>query len=231
MLQLITLLAISWLLIWLFEKRQLSVLGLIPTKRVLIWSVMLLLVSALIAAASFALRMLIIQEDYMMNPALTVRSVWINTWYQFRTVFTEELLCRGALLYILIQRIGSKKSILITALLFAVLHWLNAGIWGDGAQLILVFLFTFIMGLLLAYAFVKSGSLVTPLAIHFGWNWVQNYAFPESATGSHLFILAAPPPVVTISYLAFFTMLFLPKVLVLLVNYGLIKIYPQGTSA
>ena len=231
MIQLVVLLALSWLLIWFFEKKHLSVLGLIPTKRILLWSSILLLVSALIAATAFVLRSWIIQEAYILNPAASAHSVLMNTWYQFRTVFTEELLCRGALLYILIQRIGSKKSILVTAFLFAVLHLLNAGIWGDGVQLILVFLFTFIMGLLLAFAFVKSGSLLTPLAIHFGWNWVQNYAFPESATGSHLFILSAPAPVVTISYLAFFTMMFLPKVLVLLVDYGIIRIYPKAPAS
>lgn len=227
MLQLTVLLAVSWLLIWMFEKKHLSVLGLLPTKRLLLLGGILLVVSLFIAASAFLLRMYIVQEHYVLNPSTSLRSVLLNTGYQFRTVFTEELLCRGALLYILLQRFGSKRAILTTSLIFAALHWMNAGVWGDWIQLLLVFLFTFVMGLLLAYAYVRTGSLWMPLAIHLGWNWVQNYAFPGTAPGAHLFILSAPPPSVTISYLAFFTMLLLPKVLIIGVNYWMLNRHPQ----
>jgi membrane protease YdiL (CAAX protease family) len=92
----------------------------------------------------------------------------------------------------------------------------------------IIFVFTFLMGLLLAYAYAKTFSLIIPFAIHFGWNLTQNYIFPDTATGNHIFILASPPPTVTISYIAFFTMLFLPKIAILLVNYLIIKKHPQA---
>jgi hypothetical protein len=151
------------------------------------------------------------QEAYVLSPSLTAKSVFLETRYQVRTVLTEELLCRGALLYTLIRRIGQAKAVLISSLIFAVLHWLNAGVLGNPVQMILVFAFTFTMGFLLAYAYARSFSLLLPFAIHFGWNLVQNYVFPDTPTGQHLFVLAAPPPEVTISYLAFFTMLLAPK--------------------
>ncbi|HCR48459.1 MAG TPA: hypothetical protein DIW24_02445, partial [Bacteroidetes bacterium] len=56
---------------------------------------------------------------------------------------------------------------------------------------------------------------------------MQNYIFPDTATGNHIFILVAPPPEVTISYLALFTMLLLPKISVLIVNYFIIKKHRQ----
>ena len=227
MLQLIGLLAISWLLLWAFEKKGLGVLGLTPTLERSKYFLLLLITSATLAASAYLLRMSFVKEVYVPAPGLTLRSVLLESWYQVRTVLTEELLCRGALLYILIRRIGRLKAVLVSSVLFALLHWMNAGVFGNLVQMIIVFSFTFTMGLLLAYSYARSFSILLPFAIHFGWNFVQNYVFPDTASGQHLFTLAAPPPEVTISYLAFFTMLLAPKVAVLVVNYFLVLRYPR----
>lgn len=227
MLQLIGLLAISWLLIWLFEKKDLSVLGLTPTKDRLKYFSILFIVSAALSASGFLLRMYFAKETYTLTQNLTTSSILLETWYQFRTVLTEELLCRGALLYILIKKIGQAKTVFISAVIFGALHWINAGVWGNLVQMIFVFTFTFAMGLLLAYAYARTFSLLIPFAIHYGWNLTQNYIFPDSATGHHILTLAVPPPTVTISYLAFFTMLLLPKISVLVIDYMIVKRHRQ----
>lgn len=227
MLQLIALVLISWLLIWLLTKGNLSVLGLIPTKERLQYFAILFITSGILSASAFILRMYFAEEKYTISPALTINSVLLEIWYQFRTVMTEELMCRGALLYILIKKIGQTKAILITSVLFAVLHWINAGVWGNLMQMIIVFSFTFVMGLLLALAYARTFSLLIPFAIHFGWNLTQNYIFPDNPTGNHIFILATPPPEVTISYLAFFTMLLLPKFSLLIIDYLIVKKHKQ----
>ncbi len=227
MLQLILLLAISWLLIWFFEKENILVLGLTPTAARLKYFMIFFIVSAIISSTAFLLRMYFAKEVYMLTPGLTIQSVLQETWYQFRTVLTEELLCRGALLYILIKKMGKTKAVVLSSIVFAVLHWLNAGVWGNITQMIIVFSFTFAMGLLLAYAYARTFSLLIPFAIHFGWNLTQNYIFPDTATGNHMLVLAAPPPTVTISYMAFFTMLLLPKIAVLVMNYLIIQQHKQ----
>jgi len=227
MLQIIGLLVISWLLIWLFQKQNLTVLGLTPTKDRLKYFSILFIVSALFSATAFLLRMHFAKEVYTLTQSLTAKSILLETWYQFRTVLTEEVLCRGALLYILIKRIGQTKAILITSIFFAVLHWINAGVWGNLTQMTIVFTFTFAMGLLLAYSYARTYSLLIPFAIHYGWNLTQNYIFPETATGNHIFTLAAPPPTVTISYIAFFTMLLLPKISVIVVDFLIVKRHKQ----
>lgn len=227
MLQLIGLLAISWLLIWFFEKGNLAVLGLTPTKDRLKYFSILFIVSAILSATAFLLRMYFAKEEYTIFQSLTTKSILLETWYQFRTVLTEELLCRGALLYILIKKIGQTKAVFISSIIFAVLHWINAGVWGNLAQMIIVFTFTFAMGLLLAYSYARTFSLLIPFAIHYGWNLTQNYIFPDTATGNHILTLAAPPPTVTISYLAFFTMLLLPKISVLVLDYIIVKRHRQ----
>lgn len=227
MLQLIGLFAISWLLIWLFEKGNLSVLGLTPTKGRLKYFTILFIVSAILSATAFLLRMYFAKEEYILSQSLNTKSILLEIWYQFRTVLTEELLCRGALLYILIKKIGQTKAVIISSIIFAVLHWINAGVWGNLTQMIIVFAFTFAMGLLLAYSYARTFTLLIPFAIHYGWNLTQNYIFPDNAIGNHIFTLAAPPPTVTISYLAFFTMLLLPKVSVIIVNYLIVKQHKQ----
>jgi uncharacterized protein len=227
MLQLIGLLAISWLLLWLFEKKNLTVLGLTPTKDRLKYSTILFFVSAILSASAFFLRMYFAKEEYILSNTVTTRSALHETGYQFRTVLTEELLCRGVLLYIIIKKIGQAKAVIISSIIFAILHWLNAGVWGNLTQMIIVFTFTFSMGLLLAYSCARTFSLLIPTAIHFGWNLAQNYIFPDTPTGNHIFTLAAPPPTVTISYFAFFTMLLLPKIAVLVIDYLIVKQHRQ----
>ena len=227
MLQLIGLLAISWLIIWLFEKGNLSVLGLMPTKERLKYCTILFIVSAVFSATAFLLRMYFAKEEYTISNSITTKSIILETWFQIRTVLTEELLFRGVLLYILIKKIKQTKAIIISAVLFAALHVINAGVCGNFKQMIILFTFTFLMGVLLAYSYARTFSLLIPFAIHYGWNLTQNYIFPDTATGNHIFILAAPPPTVTISYVAFFTMLLLPKISVLIVDYFIVKRHRQ----
>lgn len=223
MLQLIAILLISWLCLWLIARKGLSVLGLMPTSTRMQYFLLLFLVSAGISASAFLLRIYLVQETYTLAQSSTSGSVLREVWYQCRTVLTEELLCRGALLYLLIQKLGQKWAIALSALLFAGLHGLNNNLWGNPIQLLLVLSFTGAMGVLLAYGYVRTGSLLIPFAIHLGWNMVQNYIFPDGGTGNHLLVLAAPPPEVTLSYGAFIAMFLAPKIALLLFNYWVVK--------
>ena len=87
----------------------------------------------------------------------------------------------------------------------------------------IVFLFTFCIGLLLAFSYAKTFSILIPFAIHLGWNLTQNFIFPDKPEGNHLFILAAPPPIVTVSYFVFFIMLLVPKISAIGLDYLIVK--------
>lgn len=212
MLQIIGLLAISWLLVWLFDKHNLSVLGLMPTKDRLKLCFYLFIVTAICCSTAFVLKMYFAQEQYIINSKLTMFLIYSELWDNIRSVLTEELLCRGVLLYILIKKLGSKWAVIISSIIFALLHWLNNGVFGNTIQMSIVFLFTFCMGLLLAFSYAKTFSILIPFAIHLGWNLTQNFIFPDKPEGNHLFILATPPPMVTVSYFVFFVMLLFPKI-------------------
>jgi membrane protease YdiL (CAAX protease family) len=67
----------------------------------------------------------------------------------------EELLFRGFIQPAIRTNFGKLKAIFISGLLFATVH-LNA----------YVFLQIFILGLLLAYLFEKTGSLIAPISVH-----------------------------------------------------------------
>ena len=87
----------------------------------------------------------------------------------------------------------------------------------------IVFAFTFAMGLLLAYSYSKTFSILIPFAIHLGWNLTQNFVFPDRPEGNHFFILAATPPLVTVSYFVFFIMLLFPKISAIGLDYLIVK--------
>jgi membrane protease YdiL (CAAX protease family) len=223
MLQLIGLLALSWLLLWLFDKKNLTVLGLMPTPDRLLLMGKLFLLTAACCATALLMKIGFAKEQYILNPNLTAGSALFKIWENIRGVLTEELLCRGALLFILIKKLGSKWAIIISSVIFAVLHWLNAGVWGNVVQMALVFVFTFSMGLLLAYAYTKTYSILIPFAIHLGWNLTESLVFSDNPQANPLFVLAAPPPVVTVSYVAFFMMLLFPKVSAIGLDYWVLR--------
>ena len=193
MFQLIGLFAISWLIVWQFNKNNLSVLGLVPTNDRLKLCFYLFIVTAVCCSTAFFLKMHFAKEHYILNPKLTTSLLFSELWNNIRGVLTEELLCRGVALYILIKKLGSKWAIIISSIIFALLHWLNIGVFGNAIQMSIVFLFTFCMGLLLAFSYAKTFSILIPFAIHLGWNLTQNFIFPDKPEGNHLFILAEQP--------------------------------------
>ena len=223
MLQIIVLFVVSWLIVWLFDRKNLSVLGLTPTKDRMKLVGILFIVTAVCCSTEFLLKMLFAKEQYTINPNLTASLFFSNVWETLRGVLTEELLCRGVLLYILIKTIGNKWAILISAIAFGMLHWLNGGVFGNIIQMSVLFAYTFAMGLLLAYSYSKSFSILLPITIHFAWNLTEHFIFPDTPKGNYVFVLAAPPPVVTVSYFVFFVMLLFPKISAIGFDYLILK--------
>lgn len=78
----------------------------------------------------------------------------------------EELLFRGYLFQILVERLGKWAAIFPMGVLFGLAHVANTG-----ANLFSV-INTILWGLLLGYAFLRSGDLWLPIGLHFSWNWM-----------------------------------------------------------
>lgn len=223
MLQIIGILVISWLIVLLFNRSNLSVLGMRPNKKLLKLVLILFIVTAICCSTTYLMKIYFAKEQYILNPKLTVNLISLGIWETLRSVLTEELICRGVLLYILIKKVGDKWAVIISSVAFGLLHWLNNGIFGNIIQMSIIFVFTFGMGLLLAYSYAKTHSILIPTAIHFGWNLTQNFIFPDRLEGNHIFILAEKPPIVTVSYFIFFLLLLFPKVSAIGLDYLIIK--------
>lgn len=77
----------------------------------------------------------------------------------------EEMLFRGYGFQLLMGYLGAYATILPFAVVFGFAHS------GSPAFSNVALLNTSVWGFLLGYAFLRSGDLWLPIALHFGWNW------------------------------------------------------------
>jgi membrane protease YdiL (CAAX protease family) len=78
----------------------------------------------------------------------------------------EEMLLRGYGFQILMGALGPFATILPVSVLFALLHAGNPNVTTLGL------VNTGLWGVLLGYAFYRSGDLWLPIGLHVGWNWM-----------------------------------------------------------
>jgi uncharacterized protein len=77
----------------------------------------------------------------------------------------EEMLFRGYGFQVLVKGIGPFATILPVAVLFGLAHSQNLNFG------LLALLNTILWGVVLGYAYLRSGDLWLPIGLHFGWNW------------------------------------------------------------
>lgn len=230
MLGIIVQLAISWLLVWLFEKGNLGFLGFFPTKRRLLDFGIFFIITALCCSSDFFMRMLFAKQEWELNPAFSFTLLFSGIWWNIKSVMFEELIFRGVLFYILIKKLGATKAIIISAIGFGIYHWYSFEVIGDIKQMVIIFFITGIMGLLYAYGYAKTFSLYIPCAIHLGWNLTRSFIFSEGNIGNQLFVQVKPVPEVNVSYFIYFMILLFPMLSALLINFWLLKKRKQAEA-
>jgi membrane protease YdiL (CAAX protease family) len=191
MLGLLVILVISWGLLYLFEREDLNVLGIMPSpKRIVQFLIGIIVIS-------FILLINIYQETLVRNLVWKVNefqyaTIWNAFVYHLRSSLTEDLIFRGALLYILIKRIGTYKAILLSSIIFGVYHWFSYGILQE--RFILLFYIFFITGcngFVWGYAFHKTKSVMLGLGLHIGSNLVLSCFYVSQPFGEIIFSLAS----------------------------------------
>ena len=179
---------ISWLLLHLVEKKNILALGFLPIgKRLKQFSIGFLVTGILCILVQY-LEVYLKSSTWVLNENTTSRIILKSFWWDVKSVLTEELIFRGVLLYILIQKIGSRKSILISAIAFGIYHWFSYGVLGNIMAMIFVFIGTGLMGYAWAWAFSKSKSLMLPFGLHLGWNFMHNTIFSKGPLGELVLI-------------------------------------------
>ncbi|MBJ7880462.1 CPBP family intramembrane glutamic endopeptidase [Gelidibacter salicanalis] len=180
--------AISWLLFHLIEKKNILALGFLPISKRLKQFLIGFLITGILCVFDRFLESYLKSSTWVLNENITGGIILKSFWWDVKSVFTEELIFRGALLYILIQKIGSSKSILISAIAFGIYHWFSYGVLGNVMAMILVFIGTGLMGYAWALAFSKTKSIMLPFGLHLGWNFIYNTIFSNGPLGELLLI-------------------------------------------
>ncbi len=215
-------LVVSWIIIWFFSKQNLGVLGFKPSSKRMILFILFFFVTAICAASTYFLYMYFGKEAWIVNPKLTATLFFKGVWWNIKSVLFEELIFRGVLFYILLKKIGGRKAIIISSILFGMYHWFSYNAFGNPIAMLQIFLLTGAAGLFYAYAFIQTGSIYTTIAIHLGWNFTNNFIFSSGNIGNGIFVMTKQPQV-TVSYVIYFTILLLPYVSFFLVNYFLLR--------
>ena len=96
----------------------------------------------------------------------------------FTVSVVEETLFRGVIFRITEEKLGSYVALLISALIFGLVHLAN-----PNSSLIVGVGLAIQAGLLLAAAYIYSRNLWFPIAIHFAWNFTQGYIFGANVSG------------------------------------------------
>lgn len=93
----------------------------------------------------------------------------------------EELFSRGYCMMVLEQTRKKWVPIIVSSIIFSMLHLLNPNVK------VLGLINIFLVGVLFAWMVVKTGSLLMPIGYHITWNYFQGnvFGFPVSGTDPH----------------------------------------------
>ena len=190
MLGLIVELIISWLLLWIFFKQGLLVLGIAPTQSRLLNLFFGFLIAAACGTVYYLSFTILTTNNWTLNNEFTGKKFLSSSRWILISVLYEELIFRGALLYILIKKLGVKTACITSAICFGIYHWFTTGAMGNPIQMTFVFVMTGIWGAMFALAFARTKSLYLPIGIHFGWNLVSTVIFSQGPLGNQFLIIS-----------------------------------------
>jgi membrane protease YdiL (CAAX protease family) len=121
---------------------------------------------------------------------ITIESFYFNGYYFFISLliyfigaFEEEILCRGYILRNLMLSFNKYVALLVSAVLFSLLHLLNPHYnWFTFLQLTL-------FGILLGISYIYTKNLWFPITLHFSWNFFQSTVFGFNVSGIETYTL------------------------------------------
>lgn len=180
---------VSWILLRKVFKEPISVLGLAPNRRRVQELAVGMLFMAAVGVINFLGQAYAKEISYQLNPDYGFGQFLGASFVILKAVVLEELVFRGALLYLLIRYMGAVRACLLSSVLFGVYHWFSYEVFGSRAILMAyIFLITGAGGWMFAYAFAKTRSLYAPTGLHLGWNLVTAIVFSAGPVGNQLLI-------------------------------------------
>ncbi|MBT2644725.1 CPBP family intramembrane metalloprotease [Bacillus sp. ISL-41] len=223
MLGILVQLIISWVLLRVFYRENLGALGITPTKSRISQLALGFIFTALLCTVIQLVDSALTNTDWKLNENLSVLGTLNFLWWNVTSVVFEELIFRGALLYIVIRKWGARTGIILSAIVFGIYHWFSFGVVGNIVLMLVVFLMTSISGLVWAYAFEKSKSMMLPIGLHLGWNFVFNSVFSKGPLGDQILIPQVDKAHYLTDTLSFFIQFLLPNLVVPALTFLFVK--------
>ena len=187
MVGLLVIIVVSGVLLHFIEKKSITVLGVIPNQKHMIQFLVGFMCIVCINLTSIYIETLVKSIHWEMKP-MYYGDIYKAFIYHMRSALTEDLIFRGAILYILIHKIGAKKAILISAISFGIYHVFSYEMSLDRIIAIAyVILITGCTGYVWAYTFEKTKSIALGLGFHLGFNIVMTLFYPSQPYGELLF--------------------------------------------
>lgn len=225
MLGIFVILLISWGLLYLIEKEHLDILGIIPIlTRVSQFTIGFCFI-CLVILLKIYIETQVEEIEWKANE-FKVSTLFRAFIYHIKSALTEDLVFRGAILYILIKRIGAVYAILLSSIVFGMYHWFSYGILNERWILLAyVFIVTGFTGYVWAYAFYKTKSIMIGLGFHLGYNFIMTCFFESQPYGELLFSQIAKINLEGWNefYLSLFKGLFPPFLMYLYVKFAVIE--------
>ncbi len=189
MIGILIILIISWALLYLFEKKNLLVLGVYPFKTRILECIIGFFFSLVLNGLIVFIYSEITKQSWSLQSSIGVSEIALSFWYHLKSALYEELLFRGAILYILLSRLKTTYALLLSSAAFGIYHWFTYGLLGGNiVPLVYVFVITGFMGYVWGYSFVKTNSIALALGMHLGWNFLTTLCLDGNPFGELLFV-------------------------------------------
>lgn len=175
MLVIALLIVLSSVIAFFIYGKNWDVLGIVPTKKRALYFFIGFLFVAILCMLIIFIETVIYFIKWRINQPVNFFLVSKAVGHYFIAVFTEELVFRGFLLYILVKTVKEENAKIISAVCFGFHHWFSYEMFGAGfIPMIYVFIITSLAGYVWAGAFIKSGTIWLALGMHFSWNLIQS---------------------------------------------------------
>lgn len=223
MIGILVVLIVSWALLRISLRKNLSVLGIQPVRDRIGQFVVGFFLTGILCASCQLAESWLESSQWTLNNEATLANLSDAIWWDFKSVLTEELVFRGAILYLLIHFLESKKAILLSAIAFGIYHWFSYGIMGNLVPMVVVFVGTGLMGYAWALSYYKTNSIMMGVGLHLGWNVTFNSIFSKGPLGSQMLIKQGGEIMSDWASLANFmlNMIIVPLIILLIIAYKL----------
>ncbi len=137
---------------------------------------------ALIMSAGFA-SLAFLNAINWMGTNLDAGQILLGLFMYIMVAISEELFLRGYILNNLMQSMHRMMALLVSAVLFSLMHLFNAHYtWYSFLNILLA-------GILLGLPYIYTKRLWLPIALHFSWNFFQGTIFGFNVSGHESYSL------------------------------------------